>query len=42
MKSVNITPMITVLKSATNLMKAGDYSQAIKEMREFRTMMKKL
>jgi hypothetical protein len=42
MKSVNITPMITVLKSATNLMKAGDYAQALKEMREFRNMMQKV
>ena len=41
MKNVNITPMITVLKSATSLMKAGDYAQAIKEMREFKSMMKK-
>ena len=41
MRNVNITPMITILKSATNLMKAGDYAQALKEMREFREMMKK-
>jgi hypothetical protein len=41
MKNVNITPMITVLKSATNLMKAGDYAQALKEMRDFKEMMKK-
>jgi cellobiose-specific phosphotransferase system component IIA/RNA polymerase subunit RPABC4/transcription elongation factor Spt4 len=41
MRNVNITPMITILKSATNLMKAGDYGQALKEMREFREMMKK-
>lgn len=41
MKGVNITPMLTVLKSATNLMKSGDYSQAIREMREFKSMMKK-
>ncbi|MBN1677220.1 MAG: hypothetical protein JW880_01640 [Candidatus Thermoplasmatota archaeon] len=40
-KGVNITPMLTVLKSATSLMKSGDYSQAIREMREFKTMMKK-
>lgn len=38
---VNITPMLTVLKSATSLMKSGDYSQAIREMREFKRMMKK-
>jgi len=41
MKNINITPMITILKSATNLMKAGDYAQALKEMREFKEMMKK-
>lgn len=41
MRNVNITPMITILKSATNLMKAGDYAQALREMREFKEMMKK-
>ena len=41
MKNVNITPMITILKSATNLMKAGDYAQALREMREFKEMIKK-
>ena len=40
-RNVNISPMITVLKSATSLMKSGDYSQAVKEMREFREMIKK-
>ena len=40
MKNVNITPMITILKSATNLMKAGDYAQALREMREFKEMIK--
>lgn len=40
-RNVNITPMLTVLKSATNLMKSGDYGQAIKEMREFKEMLKK-
>jgi len=40
-KNVNITPMLTTLKSATNMMKAGDYPQAMKEMREFKEMMKK-
>lgn len=40
-KNVNITPMLTVLKSAMGLMKAGDYPQAVKEMRDFREMMKK-
>lgn len=38
---VNITPMLTVLKSATSLMKSGNYAQAIREMREFKKMMKK-
>ncbi len=41
-KGVNITPMLTVLKSATSLMKSGDYPQAIREMREFKSMMKEL
>jgi RNA polymerase subunit RPABC4/transcription elongation factor Spt4 len=40
MKNVNITPMITILKSATNLMKAGDYAQALREMREFKELIK--
>ncbi len=40
-RNVNISPMITVLKSATSLMKSGDYGQAVKEMREFREMIKK-
>ncbi|OGS55460.1 MAG: hypothetical protein A3K60_05535 [Euryarchaeota archaeon RBG_19FT_COMBO_56_21] len=40
-KNINITPMLTILKSATNLMKSGDYPQAMKEMREFKEMMKK-
>ncbi len=40
-RNVNITPMLTVLKSATNLMKSGDYAQAVREMREFKEMMKK-
>jgi cellobiose-specific phosphotransferase system component IIA len=35
-KGMNITPMITVLKSARTLMKAKDYQQALKEMREFK------
>ena len=42
MRNVNIAPMITILKSATNLMKAGDYAQALSEMREFRELMKKV
>ena len=40
-RNINISPMITVLKSATNLMKAGDYAQAVKEMREFKEMVRK-
>jgi len=40
-RNVNISPMITVLKSATSLMKSGDYGQAVKEMREFREMIRK-
>jgi cellobiose-specific phosphotransferase system component IIA len=39
-RNVNITPMLTILKSATSLMKSGEYQQAIKEMREFKEMMK--
>lgn len=42
MKGVNIAPLITVLKSSTNLMKSGDYGLALKEMREFKETMKKL
>lgn len=41
MKNINISPLITILKSATTMMKNGDYAQALKEMREFREMMKK-
>lgn len=41
MKNVNITPLITILKSATSLMKAGDYAQALKEMRDFRELIKR-
>ena len=40
-RNVNITPMLTILKSATSLMKSGEYPQAIKEMREFKELMKK-
>ncbi|HUV60971.1 MAG TPA: hypothetical protein VMW71_02235 [Thermoplasmata archaeon] len=40
-KGANITPMITVLKSARTLMKAKDYQQALKEMREFKEQMDK-
>jgi RNA polymerase subunit RPABC4/transcription elongation factor Spt4 len=40
-RNVNITPMLTTLKSSVNMLKSGDYAHAIKEMREFREMMKK-
>ena len=40
-KGLNITPMITVLKSARTLMKAKDYQQALKEMREFKQQLEK-
>jgi cellobiose-specific phosphotransferase system component IIA len=40
-KGMNITPMITVLKSARTLMKAKDYQQALKEMREFKEQLEK-
>jgi cellobiose-specific phosphotransferase system component IIA/RNA polymerase subunit RPABC4/transcription elongation factor Spt4 len=41
-RNVNITPMLTLLKSTMGLLKAGDYSQAIREMRDFNEMMKKI
>jgi cellobiose-specific phosphotransferase system component IIA/RNA polymerase subunit RPABC4/transcription elongation factor Spt4 len=41
-RNVNITPMLTVLKSTMGLLKAGDYAQAVKEMRDFNEMMKKI
>jgi hypothetical protein len=34
--------MLTVLKSTMGLLKAGDYAQAVKEMRNFNEMMKKI
>ncbi len=40
-KDVNISPLLTVLKSATGLMKAGDYGEAVREMRSFRELIKK-
>ncbi len=40
-KNVNITPMLTILKSVTNLTKSKNYSQALKELREFKEMAKK-
>jgi len=40
-KGLNITPMITVLKSARTLMKAKDYQQALKEMRDFKEQLGK-
>jgi hypothetical protein len=33
--------MITILKSVTSLMKAGDYAQSLREMRQFREMIRK-
>lgn len=42
MNNVNTTPMITVLKSVRTLIKAGDYQQALKEMREFKEQMRKV
>lgn len=41
-KNVNITPMLTLLKSTMGLLKAGDYAQAVREMRDFNEMMKKV
>ena len=41
-RNVNITPMLTVLKSTMGLLKAGDYAQAVREMRDFNEMMKKV
>ena len=41
MRNVNITPLITILKSVTSVMKAGDYPQAVKEMHEFKEMIRK-
>jgi hypothetical protein len=40
-RNQSITPMITVLKSARTLMKSKDYPQALKEMREFKDMVRK-
>jgi cellobiose-specific phosphotransferase system component IIA len=42
MKNVNITPLITILKSVTTLMKAGEFQQAVREMREFKEQIKKV
>ncbi len=42
MKNVNTTPMITILKSVRTLMKSGDYSQALKEMKDFKEQMRKV
>jgi cellobiose-specific phosphotransferase system component IIA len=42
MKNVNTTPMITILKSVRTLMKAGDYQQALREMKEFKEQMRKV
>ncbi len=40
-RNVNITPMLTLLKSVTNLTKSKDYPQALRELREFKEMSKK-
>lgn len=40
-RGLNITPMITVLKSARTLMLSKDYAQALKELREFKEQIKK-
>ncbi|UCE91981.1 MAG: zinc ribbon domain-containing protein [Methanobacteriota archaeon] len=40
-KGMNITPMITVLKSARTLMLSKDYAQALKELREFKEHIRK-
>jgi len=37
----NITPMITVLKSARSMMKSKDYPQALREIREFKEQVRK-
>lgn len=42
MRNVNTTPMITTLKSVRTLMKAGDYQQALREMKEFKEQMRKV
>ncbi len=42
MKGVNTAPMITVLKSVRTLMKAGDYQQALREMKEFKEQMRRV
>ena len=41
-KGMNITPMITILKSARTLMLSKDYAQALKELREFKEQVKKV
>ncbi|MGD9963095.1 MAG: hypothetical protein AB7S97_04260, partial [Thermoplasmata archaeon] len=42
MRNVNTTPLITILKSVRTLMKAGDYSQALREMKEFKDQIRKV
>ena len=37
----NITPLITVLKSARTLMKSKDYQQALRELRDFKEQVKR-
>ena len=41
-KNVNITPMLTILKSTMSLLKSGDYPEAVREMRDFNELMKKV
>jgi cellobiose-specific phosphotransferase system component IIA/RNA polymerase subunit RPABC4/transcription elongation factor Spt4 len=42
MRNINTTPMITMLKSVRTLMKAGDYQQALREMKEFKEQMRRV
>ncbi len=42
MRNINTTPMITILKSVRTLMKAGDYQQALREMKEFKEQMRRV
>ncbi len=42
MRNINTTPMITILKSVRTLMKAGDYQQALREMKEFKEQIRKV
>ena len=42
MRNINTTPMITILKSVRTMMKAGDYQQALREMKEFKEQMRRV